>query len=131
MGQVLALAPYMRTGLAALACLSAAGCGDYDSSLLKSSVSAARGIITRPEPPKSISPAALRAKLTPELLANEKRDLLIVTLVDNNLTALFTQTGQNGSTRTYAAPDGITLSLDNGVPTHAAFSTWTAKTNGK
>lgn len=113
MGPVLAVRQAICIGAALSVLLS--GCGDYDPSVLKRSAGAITGVFKKPEPPQTTTPAQLRARLTPELLANEPRDLLIVTVQNTNVTALLTQTGQNGATRTYATPDGTTLSLTNGV----------------
>lgn len=100
--------------LAALAALGLlAGCGDGGNPAFKAAVARIQSL-GRPAP-KAPTADQIRARLTPEVLAQIEGGVLIATIPAREASAALFEAGRNGPVVTYVTPDGISLSLDRGV----------------
>ncbi|WP_373634874.1 YjbF family lipoprotein [Yoonia sp. SS1-5] len=113
MGQVLA----MKSGMAIMAALvlALAGCGNTENrdvltKQLFELFTTAQGA-GEPAP----DAAALRASLTPQVLAPVDGPVLLVELPARDAAAVLTRIGTNRGVETFLTPDGISLSLANGL----------------
>lgn len=59
--------------------------------------------------------AALRARFTPEIMAQIGGPILIVQIPSRDAVAVLTRVGTNNDVDTFLTPDGITISLRNGM----------------
>lgn len=100
---------------AAGAAIIMAGCGNIQDD--DSVIGQIRTSLAAPKQAASPAPdiAALRARFTPEIMAQIGGPILIVQIPSRDAVAVLTRVGTNGDVDTFLTPDGITISLRDGM----------------
>jgi len=91
-----------------------AGCGDTPNPALSIGKEAIK-TIGKPKTAAPVSAAAIRQALTPEVIAQIGRPIILAELPARGVAAALVQTGENHDVRTYATQEGITMSLRQGM----------------